>query len=106
MKITLSPQFRDDPLTLHRTGDVLTVNGDAFDFGQLPEGATLPRAAVGCDWIEGNVTRTGGVIHLTLILPHGANAPEATRYPAPLTLTGDGPVELPLYDTPIEEVAE
>ena len=32
-------------------------------------------------------SRTGGQIRLTLILPHGAHAPEATRHPAPLLLT-------------------
>jgi len=106
MRISLSPQHRGDRLTLTREGDILTVNGDAFDFSPLPEGGVLPAAATGCDWIVGDVTRTGGVIHLTLILPHGANAPEATRYPAPLTLTGDGPVELPPYDTPIDWVTE
>jgi len=33
-----------------------------------------------------------------VILPHEANAPEATRFPKPIMLTGDGPVRLPLYE--------
>ena len=44
------------------------------------------------------MTRAGGVLHLTLILPHGADAPLETRFPAALTLTGDGPVALPPYE--------
>jgi len=105
MQIILSPQNRDDRLTLERKGDVLTVNGEAFDFGPLPEGGTLPAAAIASAWFAGPVTRIGGVLHLTLILPHGHNAPEATRFPVPVT-AGDGPVALPAYDTPTPEVAE
>ena len=98
MQITLTPQRRDDTLTLTRSGDVLTINGEAFDFTAIPEGGTLPRDAVACDWLAGDVTRAGGVLHLTLILPHGADAPLETRFPAPITLTGDGPVALPPYE--------
>ena len=98
MQITLTPQRRDDILTLVRSGDVLTINGEAFDFTVIPEGGTLPRAAVACDWLAGDVTRAGEVLHLTLILPHGADAPLETRFPAPITLTGDGPVALPPYE--------
>ena len=95
MQITLSPMRRDDTLTLHRKGNVLTVNGMALDLTALPDGATLPRAAVGCDWLAGDITRTDGVLHLTLILPHGADAGPDLLFPAPLRLTGDGPVVLP-----------
>jgi len=95
MFITLTPMRRDDALTLHRAGDVLTINGTEYDFTPLPEGALLPRAAVDCDWLASDVTRTGGQIRLTLILPHGTDAPAARRAPAPLSLTADGPVALP-----------
>ena len=98
MQITLTPQRRDDTLTLTRSGDVLTINGEAFDFTAIPEGGTLPRDAVACDWLASDVTRTEGVLHLTLILPHGVDAPQATLFPAALTLTGDGPVALPAYE--------
>ncbi|MDR5651796.1 hypothetical protein [Ruixingdingia sedimenti] len=98
MRITLAPQRSDDRLDLHRAGDVLTINGTAHDFGALAEGAVLPRAAVGCDSLVSDVTRQGGVICLTLILPHGAVAPEATLFPAPLEIAADGPVALPPYE--------
>ncbi|MFN4158602.1 MAG: hypothetical protein ACK4GO_09390 [Gemmobacter sp.] len=97
MHLTLTPVRGDAPLSLHRHGDVLTINGEAFDFSPLPEGATLPRDAVNCAWIADDVTRIGGVLHLTLLLPHGACAPDDTRFPKPLLLTGDGPVALPLF---------
>jgi len=98
MHITLTPMRHDTPVVLERHGDSLTVNGTALDFSPLPEGATLPRDAVECEWLVGDVTRMDGVLHLTLILPHGADAPEETRFPARILLTEDGPVKLPHYD--------
>ncbi|ARE84935.1 hypothetical protein KZZ08_17145 [Roseovarius mucosus] len=98
MQITLSPTRRDTPLTLSRTGDALTLNGEVLDFTPLPEGATLPREAIASDWFAGPVERVGGTLRLTLVLPHGANAPQETLFPAPLTLTGNGPVTLPPYE--------
>ena len=97
MNISFTPMRRDDRLDLSLAGDVLTVNGEAFDFSGLPDGATLPRAAVTCDWLASDVERIGGVIHLTLILPHGANAPAGTLFPAPIT-PADGPVTLPVFE--------
>jgi len=98
MQITLSPARRDTPLTLDRTGDALTINGEVFDFTPLPDGATLPREAIASDWFAGPVERVDGTLRLSLVLPHGANAPQETLYPAPLTLTGNGPVILPPYE--------
>ncbi|MFN4131275.1 MAG: hypothetical protein ACK4GC_15875 [Paracoccaceae bacterium] len=106
MQITLSPMRRDDVLTLHRAGDILTINGEAFDFSPLPEGATLPREAVDCDWLASDVTRTGGALHLTLILPHGAEAPPETLFPAPVIDPANGPVELPPHSLPPETAPE
>jgi hypothetical protein len=103
MQIILSPIRAETPLTLHRAGDVLTVNGEVFDLSGIPEGATLPREAVACDWLASDITRQGGSLQMTILLPHGANAPEETRHPAPLVLTANGPVALPPYDA--EEVS-
>lgn len=97
------------PLDVVREGDVLTINGTALDFGPLPEGGRLPRAAVDCPWLASEVTREGGVLHLTLVLEHGPipfpQPPEAdvVLYPAPITLTGDGPVALPAYTAPEDD---
>jgi len=98
MQITLIPQRRDDALSLSRSGDILTLNGVDFDFSALTEGAVLPREDVACDWLASDVTRTGGVLHLALILPHGANAPEQSLFPAPIIVAADGPVTLPPHD--------
>ncbi|MCG7622290.1 hypothetical protein [Epibacterium sp. Ofav1-8] len=103
MQISFTPMRLDRALSVSRQGDSLTINGETFDFAPLQEGDVLPRAAVACDWLAADVTREGGVIRLTLILPHGPDAPEATRFPQPLSLTGDGPVPLPAYQTTATE---
>lgn len=98
MLIKFSPVRSDDAQpVLSVAGDVLTVNGDAFDFSPLTEGATVQAFA-------GVVTRAGGVVEVTILLPHGANAPQETRFPAPV-LVESGPVPLPPYDV-VQEVLQ
>jgi hypothetical protein len=102
MNLTFSPVRMDTPLTASVDGDVLTLNGAALDFGPLPKGATLPRAAIPCDWIAGDVTRDdAGMLTVPLILPHGANAPPDTLFPTPVTVTA-GAVPLPPYQIEME----
>lgn len=81
-------------------GDVMTFDGEDFDFSSLPEGASLPAEAVSGEWfLQGSfITRTDGNLRATIKLPFGPNAPDETRFPAPITVTVDGPVTLPLYD--------
>lgn len=95
MYINLSPVRLDETLTATRAGDVLILNGEAFDFGPLPDGATLPAEAIGSDWIIGPVERINGELHLTLRLPHGPNPSSAVAFPQPIHVTADGQVELP-----------
>jgi len=95
MKLLLSPQRRDDVLTISKSGDALTVNGTVYDFTPLPDGATLPREAIDCEWICGNVERVNGELEIPILLPHGPDASEAARFPEPLTVTSDGQVVLP-----------
>ena len=95
MKITLSPQLRVDQLALARSGDILTINGEAFDFGPLLDGSSISRGAVGCHLLASAVDRIDGELNLTLILPHGANASSAVRFPAPIIDPPDGSVDLP-----------
>ncbi|PTX45645.1 hypothetical protein [Gemmobacter caeni] len=110
MIITLSPIRSDAALTLIRQGDTLILNGVAYDFGPLAEGATLPREAIACDWLASEVTRIDGVIHLTLLLPHGPipwPAPPESRvvtHPEPILVTTDGPILLPSYSP--EEISQ
>lgn len=95
MHITLSPVRMDATLTASRADDVLTLNGEAFDFAPLPDGATLPAEAIASEWIAGDVSRIDGVVHLTLRLPHGPNPSHAVAFPEPINVTGDGPIVLP-----------
>lgn len=101
MKIKLSPVRLDEQLTASVSGDIIILNGEALDFSPLEDGESLPAAAISHRWIGGEVSRIDGEISITLVLPHGANAPNETRYPAafhlPMTVT-DGDVPLPPYD--------
>lgn len=100
MKIVLSPVFRNARLTLTKSGDVLIINGETFDFTNLPNGATLPISAISSDWINGDVSRDeAGELTVPLIVPHGYSAPEMTLFPEPLENVADGPVALPPYET-------
>jgi hypothetical protein len=95
MNITLSPQRRDDLLTVTKQGDTLTINGIAYDFSVIPDGATLPKDATDCEWLASDVERIDGVLHLTLLLPHGKDASHAARFPQPIVNPADGTLELP-----------
>jgi|SRR6056297_958887 len=103
MQIILSPMRRDRRLSLEKAGDVLVINGEAFDFSGIPNGATLPREAIDSDWIADDVARDAqGVLTVPVRVPHGANAPQETLFPAPITITQDGPIALPPYEQELE----
>lgn len=104
MQIKLSPVRLDEKLEVTVVGDVITLNGQDFDFSQLPEGATLPAEAIGSEWFVGPVERIAGELHLTLLLPHGPNPSQAVAFPEPLTVTKDGVIELPSDPEPEIEV--
>ena len=95
MKINLTPQRRDDDITLVKQGDILFINGESFDFSPLPEGARLPYGSINCDYIVGDVYRIDGEIELTLILPYNKSHSNQRKFPNDLIILEDGPVELP-----------
>lgn len=95
MLINLSPIRSDRTLDITKTGDTLTINGVPYDFSRLPNGATLPREAIGCEFIVSDVNRVNGEIALTILLPHGANVSHEARFPEPINMTDDGQVVLP-----------
>lgn len=98
MKLTFSPVRMDETLAASVNGDVLTLNGEALDFGPLPAGAILPREAIESLWIAGDVVRDmDGTLTVPLILPHGPSAPEETLFPEPM-IVGNGVVSLPPYE--------
>lgn len=97
MLISFSPQRRDDSITLELTAqDRIRINGELFNFGPLNEGDTLSASEVPCDWLVGDITRTTGEIHLTLVLPHGPNPPDHVAFPEPIIVTEIGPIALTL----------
>jgi len=98
MHLNFSPVRADHGLALTRDGDAVIVNGQRFDFANLPEGDELPAEAIVSDFIAGPVRREDGELHLSLILPHGKNAPKATKFPEPITVKNDGPIALPPFD--------
>lgn len=110
MIIKLSPVFSTAAMDVQKEGDVLTINGEPYDFSGLPDGATITAwdaAKIPGEYFRGDVERIGGVLHLTLILPHGPSPSEAVAFPAPLIDPPDGPLDLPRAPDPVieEEVA-
>lgn len=95
MFINLSPTRSDEELNITKTNDTLTINGVPYDFSSLPNGATLPREAINCQWVCGDVERINGELIIPILLPHGPNASDAARFPEPITVTEDGPIALP-----------
>lgn len=106
MKIALSPQRRDDAIAVSKSGDILTINGTAFDFSALPDGATIPAGEVPCDWIMGPVERVGGQLQLALILPHGPKPSHAVAFPVAIVDPPDGVIVLPADPAPVEQAIE
>lgn len=95
MQIKWNPHRRDDSLSVVKQGDILIVNGTEFDFSEVPEGATLPAEAIDSDLFSGPVERVGGVLKVTLTLPHGPNPSKSVAFPEPINVVADGPVALP-----------
>lgn len=99
MKLSFFVQRRDDELTVSKSGDTLTINGDELNFSALPEGATLPASAIHCEWVLGSVTRMDGHVDLTLILPAPAGA--SLERPTQLVDPEDGVLTLPIPPVPV-----
>lgn len=95
MIIKLSPVRSDLSLVVTKSGDTLVINGKAYDLGRLSEGATLPAEAIGDGFLIAPVERIDGSLVVTLMLPHGADAPEEARFPVDIVNPADGPVLLP-----------
>jgi hypothetical protein len=95
MKISLSPQRRDDSLVVIKDGEKLRINGELFSFVSLPDGGTIPAGEIPCEWIAGPVERVNGEINLTLVLPHGPNPSQAVAYPDILVDPPDGALAIP-----------
>lgn len=95
MNIFLSPQVSDKKLVVNKQKDVLTINGESFDFTQFPEGAKLPASAVSSAFLIGEITRDNGHLNLTILLPIAVDAPNEVCFPTPLMNVPNGVVKLP-----------
>ncbi|MGK4476339.1 hypothetical protein [Aeromonas molluscorum] len=101
MKLKFIPIRKDDHLRAFVNGDVLILNGVSLDFSPLTDGGTLPAFAVNSEWIASGITRINGEVHLSIFIPHGANAPQETRYPLHFEQycqVLDGEVPIPEYE--------
>lgn len=107
MKLTLSPQagLPGQPETeLSVAGDVLTVDGVAFDLSTVPEGGeAMPD---GDHPFIGPITRQGGVIHATVRVVLGDTAADHQPVdPAHWVVeVADGPVAIPAVRKPVTEL--
>lgn len=105
MIINLSPVYSDNipELTASVSGSILTINGEAFDFGILGPGHMLPAAAISSPHFAGSVVRhDSGELEVTLLFMHPSNASENMRFPVPITI-GEGVVPFPINTTPVEQ---
>lgn len=81
-------------LSVSVDADTVTVNGQAFDFSHVAEGESMPYEEIGADYFAGPALRESGEIHVSLILPHDADASSAVRFPSPVHIKS-GRVALP-----------
>ncbi|MCH5583099.1 hypothetical protein [Pseudomonas syringae] len=95
MHVKLSPQRRDDLLSIRLRSDTLIINGEAFDFSPLTEGSTIPATAVDTQWLVGDIERTGLDLYINVLFPIPANYTEDQAFPSPLEVQSDGPVQMP-----------
>lgn len=97
MIIHLVPQMRsaNNKPSIIKSGDVLTTDGDPVDLSVIPDGAELSADAIDNEWLTGLVRRVAGVLHVSLILPHGPDASEAMCFPADIVDPPDGAIVLP-----------
>ena len=85
-RISYSPQYGTQDITISKQGEVLTLNGETFDFSALEEGAEIDTE---CRHIVGTVKRLNGNIHITILLPHGVNSYFAPTEPQEVMVDGD-----------------
>ena len=95
--VELSPQRRDDRLHLEKRGATLLFNGEVVDPSAYDDSAPVSQ------WIVGRPEAVDGGWSVTIILPHGFPAPRASRFPVPIVVSADGPVQLPPYEGPDED---
>jgi hypothetical protein len=91
LTILFAPVRRDETLVLERQGTQLIANGARHDLAAL---AARDDDSPADGWVQA-VRATPGGLEAVVLLPHGADAPEAVRFPAPVTVDTDGPIAVP-----------
>lgn len=99
MRISLLPMRMDTRLEVEVKGETLILNGEAVDLSGAKKSKPLVPEA-GAPWIIGEVTRGADGLALTLLMPHGASAPDETRFPSDILVVSDGVLSLPPYEDP------
>jgi hypothetical protein len=95
MKILLSPVRCDDTIEVTKSGNILTINGEVFDFSPIGDGDTLPLGAIKSVWFVGPVDRLNGELVMTLLSPIPRDYSQEQAFPSPLTNVADGLVVFP-----------
>ena len=90
--IKLRPQQNNSlpALTVVKSGEVYTINGNEYDFTQLADGDYLPDGATDCEYILGEVIRDGADLNMTLLCPYSGHGTQSERYPSQVDNTSDG----------------
>jgi hypothetical protein len=83
------------PTTAFVDGETLILNEQRIDLSAIPDGMTLPMAAIEHDLFAGPVSRRNGEIELTLKLAVNAGAPGYMWQNGRLQVSA-GPVPFPL----------
>lgn len=96
-ELILSPKYLLPPLALSVTGQVWAFNGKTIDFANLGNSEAIGADATDCPYILSASKDGSGNLTVTVLLPHGPDAAEATRFPDPITVSSDGPVALPAF---------
>lgn len=103
MRIFFLPRRCDDALVLEKgIGNRIRINGELFNFDPLNNGDTIPGGAIPCDWIFGSVEKIDGEVWLSIVLPVGPNPSQAVAFPAPVTVTAEGPIAIPKDEDPAD----
>lgn len=104
MKIKLTPRLCEQSApSIFVSGSAVTIDGEKFDFEELPAGYELPAAAVSSAWFTGQVSKSKeGELTINLILPHDDMADESVRFPSDIEVE-EGYVPLPFTEKKTED---
>ncbi len=99
MQIKFVPQRRDGGLAVTLLGELLILNGVSFDLSGIGEGQILPITALDSTFFSGPITRAGGVIQVSVVLPYDEESEIDPMEIVEVTAT-IGDVDVPGHDTP------